>query len=160
MRVAAGVERITHELCVVGVAKRDAGLRQHHGAEFDVEFDLEDAGGFQERLQRRERIAHLDLVRRQAGGEQPAAVAGLFVAERNVAGLVGLERKRDAADLGLHRVFRACLDFKRKLARIARASDPGLQLGDVANGPVFLAIDRHVARLPRRAPPQAPAACP
>src|ERR1700691_3687064 len=68
------------------------------------------------------------------------------MAERNVAGIVGCERKRDAADLGLHRVFRACLGLKCELARVARASDPALQIGDVANGPVFFAVDRRVAR--------------
>ncbi len=52
MRIAAGVERITHELRVVAIAKRDAGLRQHHGTELDVESDLQNAGGFQQRPQR------------------------------------------------------------------------------------------------------------
>jgi hypothetical protein len=44
MRVAAGVERIGHQLRVVVIADGDAGLREHHGVEFYVEADLQDAG--------------------------------------------------------------------------------------------------------------------
>ncbi len=79
MRVAAGVERVTHQLGVVVVAQGDAVLREHHRVELDVEADLEDAGRFQQRAQRVERVFRLDLVRREAGGEQAAAIAGLFV---------------------------------------------------------------------------------
>ena len=74
-------------------------LREHHGAELDVETDLQDACGFQQRPQRLKRVARLDLVRRQAGGEQAVAIAGLLVGERDVTGVVGRERQRDAPDI-------------------------------------------------------------
>ena len=48
-------------------------------------------------FQRFQRVAGPDLVRRKPGGEQARAVAGLLVAERDVAGVVGRKRQRDAA---------------------------------------------------------------
>ena len=96
MRIAAGVERVTHQLRVVMVADGDTMLRQHHGVELDVEANLQDACRFQQRPQRLERVTGLDLVRRQAGREQAGALAGLFVGERDVAGVVGPERQRNA----------------------------------------------------------------
>ncbi len=102
------------------VAHGDAVLRQHHGVELDVEADLEDARRFQQRLQRRQRVAGLDLVRREAGVEQAGAVAGLLVGERDIAGIVRRERQRDAADLGLHRIDRVRLGLDGEMAGIAQ----------------------------------------
>ncbi len=56
MRAAARIERVGHELHVVMRTQADAMLRQQHGREFDVEADLQDAGIFQQRLERCQRI--------------------------------------------------------------------------------------------------------
>ena len=109
------------------VAHGDAMLRQHHGVELDVEADLQNACRFQQRPQRLQRVAGLDLVRREAGGEQAGAVAGLLVGERDVAGVVGRQRQRDAADLRLHRIDRVGLGVDREMAGIVGARDPGLE---------------------------------
>ena len=47
MAVAAGIERVGHQLRVVIIAHGDAGLREHDRVELDVEADLLDAGRFQ-----------------------------------------------------------------------------------------------------------------
>ena len=104
VRVAAGIERVRHQLYVVVIAHGDAGLRQHHGIELDVESDLEDPCRFQERPQRAERVGCLDLVRRKTRIEQPGAAAGLLVGERHIAGIVRRQGQRDAADIRPHRI--------------------------------------------------------
>ena len=146
VRIAAGIERVRHQLRVVMIAKGDAMLRQHHGVELDVEADLQDACGFQQRLQRLQRIARLDLVRREAGIEQAGAAAGLLVAERNVAGIVRRQRQRNARDLRLHRIDRIRLGLDGEMADIVHPRDPGLERIEAADGLVFLAIDRNFAR--------------
>ena len=66
------------------------------------------------------------------GIEQPGAAAGLLVAERDVAGIVGPERQRDAADFGLHRVDLVGLGLDRDMAGIVDPRDPGVQLIEAA----------------------------
>src|SRR6185437_10790490 len=87
-----------------------------------------------------------DLVRSETGGEKAAAVAGLLVVERNVAGLVGSERQRNAADVCLHRVLGTRFGLEGKLAGLTRACSPCLQVRQRAKGLVFVAIDRRAAR--------------
>ncbi len=96
MRVATGIERVTHQLRVVIVADGDAGLREYHRVELDVEANLENACRFQQRPQRLQCVALPDLVRRPPRVEQPDAVAGLLVGERDIAGVVRRQRQRDA----------------------------------------------------------------
>ena len=146
VRVAAGVQRIRHQLRVVVIADGDAGLREHHGVELDIEADLENPCRFQQRAQGVERVTGPDLVRRKARGEQAGAIAGLLVAERDIAGVVGRKRQRNAADLGLHRVDRRCLGLDGEMADIVNAGDPPLQLFEAAHGLVFAAIDPGLAR--------------
>src|SRR5207302_9602856 len=110
------------------------------GIELDVEADLQDAGRFQNRPQGVERVARLDLVRRQAGGEQARAIAGLLVAERDVAGVIGPKPQRDAAHLRLHRVDRSGLGVDGEMTEIAYARDPSLELFKTADGLVLAAI--------------------
>ena len=80
----------------VKIVQRDYNYDKLYSGEFDVEADLQDPGGFQQRPQRVQRLASTDLVRGEAGGEQAGAVAGLLVAERNVAGVIGRQRQRKA----------------------------------------------------------------
>ena len=146
VRIAAGVERIRHQLRVVLIVDDDAMLCEQHRVELDVEPDLEDPGRFQYRAQRGERIGRHDLVRREPGCEQPGAIAVLPVAERDIAGIVGGERERNAADLGLHRIDRVRLGLDRDMALIMHPRDQGIECVEAADGLVFVAIDRKLAR--------------
>jgi hypothetical protein len=146
VRVAAGVERIRHQLRVVLVADDDAMLRQHHRVELDVEPDFENPGRFQHRAQCGEGVGRPDLVRREPGREQPGAIAGLLVAERNIAGIVGRERERNAAHLGLQRIDRVRLGLDRDMALIMHPRDEGVERVEAADGLILVAIDRKLAR--------------
>jgi hypothetical protein len=146
MRVAAGVERIGHQLRVVVIADGDAGLRKHHGVELDIEADLQDPRRFQQRAQGVERVTGRDLVRREAGCEQARAIAGLFVAERDIAGVVLRKRHRDAADFGLHRIDRRRLGLDGDMTGIVNARDKGVELVEAADGLILAAIDPGLAR--------------
>ena len=143
--VAAGVERVRHQLSIVVIAQGDAVLRQHHRVELDVEADLQNAGGFQQRFQRRKRIAGLDLVRCEAGVEQAGAAAGLLVAERDIAGIVRRQRQRDTGHFGLHRIDRIGHRLDREMPDIMRPGEPRLKLIEAADGFVLLAIERNFA---------------
>ncbi len=103
-------------------------------------------GRFQHRAQRGERVGRPDLVRREPGREQPGAIAGLLVAERNIAGIVGRERERNAAHLGLHRIDRVRLGLDRDMALIMHPRDQGVERVEAADGLVLVAIDRKLAR--------------
>jgi len=72
MRIAAGVQRIGHQLRVIVIAEGDAMLREYHGVEFDVEADLQNAGRFQQRPQRFEGVFGLDLVGARPASNNPA----------------------------------------------------------------------------------------
>jgi hypothetical protein len=126
------------------IAQGDAVLRQHHRGEFDVEADLEDARRFQYRLQRGQRIACLDLVRRQSCVEQTGAAAGLLVAERNVAGIARRQRQRHARHLSLHRIDRIRHRLDREVPDIMHPYEPRLELIEAADGLVFLAVERNL----------------
>ena len=104
VRVAAGIERVGHQLRIVMVANGEAVLGKDDRAEFEIEADLQDPCRFQQRPQRLDRLCGRDLVRRQACREQAGSVAGVLVAERNIAGIVWRERERNAANLRLHRI--------------------------------------------------------
>ena len=84
----------------------DAVLRQRDSGKFDVETNLHDADGFQQRLQCGQRLSCLDLIRRKPGIEQSGAAAGLPVAERDIGGIVGRHPQRKAGNLRLHRIDR------------------------------------------------------
>ena len=103
---AAGIEHVGHQHRVVVGRYLDAALGKQRPVELAVLADLEDALVFQQRLERAERGGLADLVGRDLAGEQAAAsaIAALAVGERHVAGFVGCERKRDAAQRRLHRV--------------------------------------------------------
>ncbi len=146
MRAAAGVEHVGDQLRIVGVAQRDAVLRQHDGGEFDVVADLEDAGRFQHRPQRLDRIGMLDLVGREAGVEQARTTAGLLVRQRHIAGIVRRQRQRDAAEIGLHRIDRVCPDLDRDMAGIMDARDKGVELLERLDRLVFAPVDRKLAQ--------------
>src|SRR5258705_455156 len=121
-------------------------LRKHYGVELDVEADLQDPCRFQQRAQRVERVTGLDLVRREAGREQAGAIARLLVAERDIAGVVGPERQRNPAHLGLHRIDRCRLGVDGDMAGIVNPSDPRVEIGEGSDGLVLVAIDRRFAR--------------
>ncbi len=147
VRVAAGVERVGHQLRVIVVAKRDAVLGEYDGVEFDVEADLQNARRFQQRPQRLDRFAGLDLVRSDTGGEQAGAVAaGLLVAEWNVAGVVGRKRQRNAAHFRLHWIDGIGFGFEREMTDIVHPGGPGSKLVEIADRLVFAAIDLCLAR--------------
>ena len=120
---AAGVEHVGHQHGVVAGRDVDAAQREHLRVELHVLADLEHAAVFQQRLERRERIALGNLVRRKLGREQAGvALAGLAMTERHVAGFVRRDREREAAQLGLHRVEAVGLGVERHDAgRSARA---------------------------------------
>src|ERR1700730_17849572 len=74
------------------------------------------------------------------------AIARLFVAERDIAGVVGRERERNAADLGPHRIDRIGLGLDREMTGLARACDAGRELFEIADGVILAAIDRRFTR--------------
>jgi hypothetical protein len=101
----------------------------------------------QDRPQRLQRLARLDLVRSEASREQAGTVGGLLVRERNVTSIVRLHRKRDTADFTLHRIDRARLQLDCEVAGVAGTRDPGVEIGKVADRLVLSAIERGLARL-------------
>ena len=74
-------------------------------------------------------------------------VAGLLVAERNIAGIVGVERERNAAHLGLHRIDRVRLGLDRDMA-LTDTHPPikAFERIEAADGLVACCIDRKPAR--------------
>ena len=145
VRIAAGVERIRHQLRVVLVADGDAMLCNITALNLMLKPILT-SGRFQRRAQRGERVGRPDLVRREPRREQPGAIAGLLVAERDIAGIVGCERERNAAHLGLHRIDRVRLGLDRDMALIMHPRNPGVKRVEAADGLVRVAIDRKLAR--------------
>ncbi len=101
---------------------------------------------FKQRTQRGERVGWLDLVRREAGVEQPGAAAGLLVGERDIAGVVRRQRQRDAAEVGLHRIVDAGHGLEHEVAGIMGARNPCLELVEAADRLVLAAIDRELSR--------------
>ena len=99
----------------------DAAPREDQPVVLHVLADLEDAGVFQQRLERGERVALRDLVRRRARlrREQVAAAlaAAVAMAERHVAGLVRRDREREAARA------RACIG-SRLVVSVSTATTP------------------------------------
>src|SRR5258708_24616382 len=73
-------------------------------------------------------------------------MTGLLVAERDVAGVIRCQRQRNAAHLGLHRIDRIGLRLDGEITDIAGASDPGVELLELADGLVLAAIDRRFSR--------------
>src|SRR5262249_36600066 len=122
--------------------------REHLQVELDILADLEHAGVFEQWLHRRERRALLDLIGRDFAGEQTAvaAVAAFAVRQRNVASLVGGERKRETAQRRLHGIEARGLGIERDRAELARARDPGGEPVEAAHDLVAGAIDLGVAR--------------
>ena len=78
--------------------------------------------------------------------EQARAVAGQLVAERDVAGVVGGKRQRDAADFRLHRVVGVRLGLDGEVADIVHPRQPGLELRQGTDRLVLAAIDPRLAR--------------
>ncbi|MBA7476207.1 hypothetical protein ES707_11589 [subsurface metagenome] len=126
------------------VAQGDAVLRQRDRSELDVEAELEDPGGFQQRLQRGQRLGRLDLVRRQPCVEQPGAATGLLVAERHVCGIVRRDRQREAGNLRLHRIDRIRHRIDDEMPGVRGAREPRLERIEVAQRRVLLAVDRNL----------------
>ena len=122
-----GIERVGDKLDVVLILHDDAMLREQHGTELDVEPDLQVAAGFKDRLQNLQRIADRDLIGRKTGGKQAGSVAGLFVAERDVACIVRRESQSEARQFGLHGIDRRRQGFEDKAAVVIDAGDPVLQ---------------------------------
>ena len=102
-------------------------LCQRHRRKLDVEAELEDAGGFQQRLQHGQRIRRLDLVRRKSRIEQPRAAAGLLVAERHIGGIVRRQRQREAGNLRPHRIDGIRHRVDHEMAGVRHARGPGLE---------------------------------
>src|SRR5258708_33082763 len=73
-------------------------------------------------------------------------MTGLLVAERDLAGVIRCQRLRNAAHLGLHRIDRIGLRLDGEITDIAGASDPGVELLELADGLVLAAIDRRFSR--------------
>src|SRR5258708_8532188 len=73
-------------------------------------------------------------------------MTGLLVAERDVAGVIRCQRQRNAAPLGRHRIDRIGLRLDGEITDIAGASDPGVELLELADGLVLAAIDRRFSR--------------
>ena len=85
---AACVEHIGNQDGVLDWRHVDAVLRQHHRIEFQIVADLENARIREQRLEHRQRVCGLDLVRREAAREQARAVAGLGMRERDITGFI------------------------------------------------------------------------
>ena len=77
---------------------------------------------------------------------RPAPSPDCLVGERDIAGVVRRERQRDAAHLGLHRIDRIRLGLDGEMAGIVHPRDPGVELGERADGEVLAAVDRRLAR--------------
>ncbi len=127
VRPAAGIEHIGHQHGVVVRCDLDAVARQHLPVEFQVLPDLEDAAILQQRLERGERVRRRNLARHHLAGEQAGAVAALAVDQRHVAGLVGADCEREAAQLRLHRIEAGGLGVDRDHAGVDGARHPVAQ---------------------------------
>ncbi len=145
---ASSVEHVGHQHGVVERRELDAAQGKDLQVVFQVVPDLERARVFQQRFECRERRALLDLVGRNRAGEQSvaAAVAPFAMGQRDVAGLIGRDRKRKAAQRSLHRVETGGLGLERDHADVARAGDPGIEPVEAAHDLVARAIDLGVAR--------------
>ena len=147
MRVAPGVERVRHQHCASSVLRSVMPCCASITAlNLMLKPILRIPADLQQRLQRGQRIARLDLVRREACVEQARAVAGLAVRERHVAGVIRRQRQRDAADIGLHRIAGVRLGVDREATGVPGARDPGVEFCGVADGLVLRAIDRQFFR--------------
>ena len=142
----AGVEHVGDQHGVVVAGDLDAALGEHQPVVFHVLRDLEDALVLEQRLENGQRVLFLDLVGCEPGIEQPVAAAILLVRERHIAGFVGCDGEREAAQAGLHRVETGGLGIDRDHAEIVGARDPFLQARQRADAFVFAAVDFLLAR--------------
>src|SRR6516165_10122400 len=88
----------------------------------------------------------LELAGRKAGIEQAGAAACLLVRDRDIAGLAWTERQRNAANVGLHRVFRARLGLDRKVSHTVHAREKAVELIESRDGLIPAPIDRKLLR--------------
>ena len=93
---------------------------------------------------RGERRALLHLSACGAGGREQV-VAGA-VPERQIGGLVGCERERNADDLGLHRVGRTGREVEREAALLLRFRDPLFERRDVGDRRIGGAVELSCGR--------------
>ena len=126
--VAAGVERIGHQHRIVDRRDLDAALREDVPVEFGVMGDLEDARRLQQRLQQAERLALGESgPGRRLGAAEKIALPRGAMAERDIAGAAGRDAKREADEIGLHRIERTRLGVEGDKAGLEGLVDPALQ---------------------------------
>ena len=142
VRSPAGVEHIGHQHGVVERRDLDAVARQHLHVILQVLPDLEDALVLEQRLEDGERLRNRHLRGHDLAWKEAGAVAALAVDQRHVAGGVGADREREAAQLRLHRIEARGLGVDRNHAGIDRARDPGAQFIDRAHRLVARAVER------------------
>ena len=159
MGVAAGVERVAHQLGVVVVAQGDAVLREHHGVELDVEADLQDARPIPAAA------AALPARRRSRSGPAPARHRTARRRRRIACGRAGRSRRRWAQAPARCPHISACIgSIEFALASSAKwptsctRAIQALSWSRLRIVYVFAAIDPRLARLPPRARRQAHAA--
>jgi hypothetical protein len=149
--VQAGIEIEAHHDGVVIGRDVDAGAAEHDHVVLQIVPDLEDGGVLEQRLELGEHHRAVDLFRLL--GEH----VGAAMADRDIAGEIGMERHRHADQLGAGRVDAGGLGVDRHPALVPGEGDPAIErrlvgdrlVGVVVAGRVFLQ-PRGVVRLDRR----------